>query len=343
MHLPPIEPAGDAPLPLIALAEGWGGAVVSAQLCNGGGNNRVYRILTRDGLVAGKFYGSGPDERDRLGHEFDGLSFLKAAGIGSALPSPLTDDRREHCALYEWVEGAKAADHGPADIAAVVDLLTAIHDARNAPAAIRLPLATEAVLCPTNLFEQIERRLARLSAVATSEPALADFIASELRPEIERRMRALDDSDADAELPPGSRTLSPSDFGFHNALRRPDGALTFIDFEYFGWDDPVKLCSDFLWHPAMELSIGEREAFAHGVTHLYGREASFSARFAACFPLYGIRWILIILNEFVPQLWARRAFAGKGADWEAAKREQLAKARTMLETLLPYREGLFHK
>ena len=36
------------------------------------------------------------------------------------------------------------------------------------------------------------------------------------------------------------RTLSPSDFGFHNALRTPAGTMVFLDFEYFGWDDPAK-------------------------------------------------------------------------------------------------------
>src|ERR1700680_1391707 len=40
----------------------------------------------------------------------------------------------------------------------------------------------------------------------------------------------------DAELPQEWRSLVPSDFGFHNSLRRPDGSLAFLDFEYFGWD-----------------------------------------------------------------------------------------------------------
>jgi hypothetical protein len=34
----------------------------------------------------------------------------------------------------------------------------------------------------------------------------------------------------DREIPRTERTLSPSDYGFHNALRRPDGTLVFLDF-----------------------------------------------------------------------------------------------------------------
>ena len=52
---------------------------------------------------------------------------------------------------------------------------------------------------------------------------------------------------------PRHRALSPSDFGLHNAMRDEDGRLRFIDFEYFGWDDPVKLVSDTALHPGSEL------------------------------------------------------------------------------------------
>ena len=32
-----------------------------------------------------------------------------------------------------------------------------------------------------------------------------------------------------------------------------------LDLEYFGWDDPVKLVSDFYWHPAMKLTKGKKK------------------------------------------------------------------------------------
>jgi len=172
-----------------------------------------------------------------------------------------------------------------------------------------------------------------------SNGALAQFLHEELEPEMRDRKDALRCWDLDAALAHGPQTLSPSDFGFHNALRRPDGSLVFIDFEYFGWDDPVKLTADFLWHPAMRLDTAERRTFLKGVRELYGGDAGFLKRLAVSYPFYGIRWTLIILNEFLPQLWARRAFSGKGRDWEASKREQLAKARATLADVHSYDEG----
>ena len=62
-----------------------------------------------------------------------------------------------------------------------------------------------------------------------------------------------DDIGFEKRIPRTQQILSPSDFGFHNVIKTKQG-LRFIDFEYFGWDDPVKLITDFIWHPAMDLS-----------------------------------------------------------------------------------------
>jgi len=329
-----------APDHLLAVAERLcGEEVVAATICGGGANNQVYRIQTVAGVFAMKSYGSVElDDRDRLGHEFDGVRFLKSFGIGKALPNALAVDRDERCALYEWIEGKPALDHDRADIVAVLELMAAMHAARLAVGAESMPEATEAVLRPADLESQIARRLERLATVSPGEPELAAFLTDELRPELGRRvaryrLRMFE------TLPAARRTLSPSDFGFHNALRRPDGTLCFLDFEYFGWDDPAKLVSDFLLHPGMTLSKVAQESFMEGAAALYGADEDFLPRLAASFPLYGIRWVLIMLNEFLPQLWKRRAFSGKGRDWEGAKRAQLHKARAKLDVLRSYLEG----
>ncbi|MBF0333066.1 MAG: hypothetical protein HQL40_05370, partial [Alphaproteobacteria bacterium] len=134
----------------------------------------------------------------------------------------------------------------------------------------------------------------------------------------------------DGELAPGLRSLSPSDFGFHNALATPGGAPVFIDFEYFGWDDPAKLVSDMLWHPGMNLADELGARFRAGATELYAAgDAGFASRLARLHSLYALRWCMIILNEFLPERWAVRAHAG-AADRAQAKRRQLALAERML-------------
>jgi hypothetical protein len=124
------------------------------------------------------------------------------------------------------------------------------------------------------------------------------------------------------------RTLSPSDFGFHNALLRRGGGLVFLDLEYFGWDDPVKLISDFLLHPGMSLSFASKQRYAAAMLHEFPEAA---ARFEAVHPMYGLKWCLIVLNEFLPAHLARRKFAGlTDREIETRQSEQLIKARTLL-------------
>ena len=69
----------------------------------------------------------------------------------------------------------------------------------------------------------------------------------------------------DRPLDPADRCVSPSDFGFHNALREPSGRLRFIDFEYAGWDDPAKLVCDFFCQPAVPAPAGAFDRFAAAV------------------------------------------------------------------------------
>jgi thiamine kinase-like enzyme len=166
--------------------------------------------------------------------------------------------------------------------------------------------------------------------VAIDEPELDAFLRERFEPELAAR-RELDPA-YDA-LPPQHRTLSPSDFGFHNALRQPDGELVFIDFEYFGWDDPVKLVSDFLWHPAVELDAGERAALLTAAATIYAGDPAFGERRRAYSPLIALRWVAIILNEFVPEVWKRRVYAGQTGAWDEIKACQLAKAGKLLDRL----------
>ncbi len=50
------------------------------------------------------------------------------------------------------------------------------------------------------------------------------------------------------------RIYSPSDFGPHNMLINSRGQLKFLDFEYAGYDDPLKLSLDFFSMPDTPIS-----------------------------------------------------------------------------------------
>ena len=223
-------------------------------------------------------------------------------------------------------------------LAAALALLGALDRVRGAPDAARLPLASEACLSAGELVAQIERRAAALTAVAGVHPELAAFLR--------RCRRALDEATAQAQasyarvgiafevpIDPEKRRLCPSDFGFHNALVRGDGIVVFLDFEYFGWDDPVKVTSDFVLHPGMQLTAEQRHRFVLGATDIFAADPSFAHRLDACLPLYALRWTMILLNEYLPDRWQRRVLAGFRGERSLVLRRQLDKADAMLACL----------
>lgn len=313
-----------------------GRPVLALDAVRGGGNNRLFRLATNDGDFAVKLYpGPETDPRDRLGTEFGALAFLVRMGVGS-VPRPIVRDTDAGIGIYEWIAGGPVESAGAAEIDAALEFAATLQRLSAETDADAIGPASEPCFAADELTEQIERRLARLESA--DDPALRNFLANALIP----RYHALRDAMAAAyaghgwstaaALSQAGRTLSPSDFGFHNAIRRLDGTIAFIDFEYFGWDDPVRLVSDFVLHPGMALGADERRRYLAGALALFGGGA-FEDRLGLLFPLVAIRWCLIILNEFLPDHWARRALAGSATDREAAKRRQLAKSEALLASL----------
>jgi hypothetical protein len=214
--------------------------------------------------------------------------------------------------------------------------LTRLHQLRLCPGAALLPAASEARFSFQAVADNVE---ARIQALAAGAPALEGFLGGELAPAWQavlagcRRGCARTGIPFDRDLDPGDRTLSPSDFGFHNALRR-NGTLVFLDFEYFGWDDPAKLVADLLLHPGMALPAGLRLRLAEGILAGFQDQPWLRDRARLAFPLFGIKWCLILLNEFLPGHLERRRFATPDAG-SAGERQarQLAKTRDKLHQI----------
>lgn len=318
---------------------------------SGGRNSRVYRARGRSGRAyAVKQYFRHPlDGRDRLAAEVAALRFLRAQGI-EHVPEVLGADPSAGCAVYEYVDGRPVDAISDGDINRAVAFLTRLWAMRGAPGAGQFAAASEACVALDDYVRHLDRRLRRLPDVADGSAvrdALLEFVRQELRPAHQRLGRWFSASakargwEPAAPLTAAQRTLSPSDFGLHNALRRGD-ELVFLDFEYFGWDDPAKMTADMLLHPAMAMTEAQRQRVVDGLAPVFGRD--FAARLQLAYPLCGLKWSLILLNEFVAQDRLRRDFAQAVPDDEHGRlSEQLTKARVMLARIehadehFPYR------
>lgn len=318
-----------------------GTRVAAAQPARSGSNNRVFRLEMAEGPpLALKHYPS--DGRDRLGQEYDALSFLSRHGITST-PRPIAKDVDANCALYQWFDGEAAVLRPQAgDADQLADFLIELQKLRDAEGAQTLRNASAAIFSPEEAIGQYEQRRDGLRRASNDHPDLRAFIDASLVPSTDiairqlRRRYAELGRDPAADLAPAHRALSPSDFGLHNALRGEDGRLRFIDFEYFGWDDPVKLTADVMLHPGTVLDPSLRLRFRRAAEAVYGGDPEFSSRLEAYSPLFGLRWVLILLNEFLPNRWRQRVAAGAEGDWAEAKKRQLANAAALLGQIREY-------
>ena len=301
-----------------------------------GRNSRVYRVDTSGGVFALKRYVSSEnDRRNRLDVETSALGWMACHGL-DVVPRVLAVEVETGSVLLSWVGGSRPNELGPADVDQAIEFFRVLERLRRTASLRGARLASEACLSGMELERQIRKRLSDL-AVLDDEPALRVFLRAEFigafETFVDRARRVLFSSKLsfEDELRPENQSLVPSDFGFHNALRDDLGRLSFVDFEYFGWDDPAKLTSDTLLHPGIPMNCKLRSRFQSAAQELYGDDPNFSARFHAFYPLFAMRWVLILLNEFHPERWKSRLLAGGRGRWVDVKRRQLSAARAMLE------------
>ena len=332
-----------------ALTNLIGNQITSIERIYGGQNNRLYRLTCSNSMsYVAKFYPSiastqyGPNERDRLTAEFSSLLFLYERGVDS-VPKPIVSDTAFGCAIYQYVEGQKISpsDITKQDVDQAVSFLVNIRNLCKSEGSSQLPAAAEACFSLQGVIQNIDDRLARLQKVPSDGKRyqqLHSFLARDFIPaftEIRQWSQWTFESwgmSLDQELSLNERTLSPSDFGFHNALRRPNGQIMFLDFEYFGWDDPVKMISDFLIHPAMTLDDCLKNRFVDGILTGFQQNELLRKRLTVLYPLFGLKWCMIILNEFLPEKLARRNFSnGIPSNLDEIQEIQLQKAGRILD------------
>lgn len=305
--------AGNAQFERFLAGHGWQTAQITRHM---GAGNRHGVFLLEDGnrrAVLKVHEPSVAGRRDAFGHEALMHAFY-AEQVGDSVPRLVAQDPGCRALLFEHVLGEPVAGEQSRsdDVARMADFLLetnrpeVLERARQA----QLPRASDAGLSAAEHWQCASSRLdALLGLPVTDEPtaAMQDFVGSELRP-------ALAESKPDEEAPAPS-CLSPSDFGFHNVIRRENGSFCFLDFEHAGWDDPAKLAADFILQPEAPLTSQAAERFMDTLRDgvIFGPQLALRVR--RILPIQKCKWTTIILNAF-----------DRAAVSDGAKAARLAKA-----------------
>lgn len=290
-----------------------------------GRNSRVEHVANDEGeWILKHYYSAGPQPRDRLGVEYGFLEYLNTQGIAH-VARPVGLDRTAHLALYTKLAGQRVARVTDDHIRQAAAFIGAINAYAWSERARALPRAADACAAWDDHLQLARARMAQfksLSPESDVERGAHRWIAEQLAP----TWRAIDTAlqghaSAAADAVP---ILSPSDFGFHNTLD-DGGVLSFVDFEYAGWDDPAKLACDFLCQPEIPVDPGQGALFVDLVAQHLGLGKAWTERVALLLPIHRLKWCCILLNEFRAEHRARREHAG--AATQDMLEAQFAKAR----------------
>ena len=284
------------------------------------------RVLVKRYLVDSR------DRRERGLAEFRALRLMWDNGI--RMPEPIHLEPGGAFAVMSWLDGAdlRQGRAGSAEVRQAADFIRRLSGLRPS----NFPEAADSRRCLADYPRHIERRLERIregAAALKSRPEARRFVAETVLPLKEAVLARFfaeckrQGLDLEEPLPPSRRILSPSDFGFHNALREARGRMRFLDFEYFGQDDPAKLACDFCHHAGFSLSPALKRLFVERLAAGLPEPEAFLRRVDLLLDVIGLEWLLIVLNVLSADTRTRRKFAEPGLSEKALVLSRLKQAR----------------
>jgi len=309
-----------------------------APVRHGGNNNRGFVVSTNKQKYFAKLYFSHvTDPRDRLRSEFTFLSYCWNKKI-HCVPKPVGFISDSNIAVYSFVDGHRIASQGLTGqhIAAAANFIRVVNT--NVGDNIPMPIASEGAFSIKGHFSIIDQRIDKLSnmPIASNIDRQAQLFIDKLEEawvQIKRKITAQRDA-IRTPLSQADRCVSPSDFGFHNALVSSAGNTCFLDFEYAGWDDPAKMCCDFFCQPEIPVPMCYFDSFAETSLSYSMNSHALISRAKILLPVFQIKWCCIMLNEFLPAVAKRRSFAVSTIDLEDKKHSQLEKAMCFFDMRL---------
>ncbi len=256
----------------------------------------------RDKFILKKYKHDPYNKRNRLKSEFFAIHYMMRIGIQN-IPKLIYVNRKYNFIILEFINGKKIKDITFYHIERCIFFLDYINKYRYTSAAKFLINAAEACFYIDDLIKVIEQRFFWLKkhGIDKGKIGFYDFLKEVYLYYTKLKSNVLGSiENYKTRLEISEKILSPSDFGFHNALETKEDVF-FLDFEYFGWDDASKLICDFLFHPAMNISFDVKKYFVTQATEIFSFLPNIKEKITIYYPFIGINWILRLLNEFLPE------------------------------------------
>ena len=207
----------------------------------GGRNNRVFKVIADGGIYFLKqYFKSKKDLRDRLETEFSFSVFAWNKGIRN-IAKPVKIDRDNRLALFEWIDGQKPGFWEIPEKYSVkaLDFLKQLNKVHSEKSVQMLGYASDACFSLNTHVSGVEKRLGKFQKVQISDTIdeqVISLIQQKLIPAFVKEKQKIMQNAKSQEyafnkpIESHEKIISPSDFGFHNAMIKKD-RVYFFDFE----------------------------------------------------------------------------------------------------------------
>ncbi len=296
--------------PSTRFAEHWatelGASALSLERLRGGINNQVYRCGDAHQFWVIKGYEPKQNgTHDRMQAEVDFLRFA-AQAAPDFTPALIQVDHERRCVVLEHIEGKAFPEGVQPSEAAVAEAVEFFRQLNAHPQLAKRSInlvAAEGCLSLREHLGNVHERLGRMTYEhldpqfkPLAETLLRQLQCKQLEVE-ERTSRMINQGMVTDEADPDLRCISPSDFGFHNAIQT-DKKIYFIDFEFAGWDDPAKAAQDFILQPRVPVA---RELSPLLKALPLEQQATVHSRCEAIGPILELKWACIQLAILQPR------------------------------------------
>lgn len=269
---------------------------------SGGKNNKVFRItsVSSECFILKVYNPYSLYKFDRCNAEWTFLTHAKNIGLNN-VPSPIERLTDVKACIYSFFDGQKInpekiTDHHVFQAADFIrDINSHVNHASFMPAAEHCSDFASHIHVVDKRLERLENIIINTDLDQEAAELITKFISpawTSVRHSLVGKTNTIDKKTV------SQLHLSPSDFGMHNILWDNDKAF-FVDFEYSGLDNLAKLVNDFFTCPEIPVSEAKRHVFIKRISNSMGFGNNFSSFCEILRDLYTIKWLCIVLNEFV--------------------------------------------
>lgn len=330
---------------LLEIEEKFGISIADVRQITLAGNNGVF-ILNDDceDRFVIKFYRK--DERNRLDREFRACTFLKENKF--SVPQALVRNNDFNFGVYSFEYGERrlAVDLPEDEILKMVDFVVHLQDFASNKIKERFDIGVYAALSSHEVLSKSIFRVQKIEEAMHQgklHRKVSGFLkTSGMLEEVSRlsRVRMKKWIDMSWKIKKKDQRLSPRDFGVHNALFRENEEPCIVDFENFGWDDPLECVVNFVNH---DTSLDLSSEAKNRIVSYYAERMSLSEkekqRLDLLRDMSSIRWIAIYLQSLTLKYLESRKFSSAGEfNTEEYVERQISRARLRYNEIVGNRE-----